>query len=109
MNYEALLAALLTLVIVAMILERGLSVLFQWRWWKKYCDGLGLKTIVALAISWAICTKYGFDFFAMGFAKDPSVSGYLVTAMFVSGGSKLILSVIHQIRAFKDQDGGNKS
>lgn len=105
MNYESILVALVTLFIVSVILERGLSVLFQWRWWKKYCDGKGIKTVIAFALSWTICQKYGFDVFAMMFAKNASVGGYLVTAMFVSGGSKLVLSVINQIKAFNDQDG----
>jgi len=104
MDYESVIAALVTLAIVSIVLERALSVLFQWRWWKRYCNGIGLKTVVAFALSWAICTRYGFDVFAMMFGKQAGTGGYLVTAMFVSGGSKLVLSVISQIRAFQAQE-----
>jgi len=105
MDYESLLGALVTLFIVSVVLERALTVLFHWRWWKRFCNGKGLKTVVAVAISWAVCSKYGFDVFAMMFGKEAGTGGYLVTALFVSGGSKLVLSVINQINAFKEQSG----
>lgn len=105
MNYETIAPAFITLFIIAVILERGLSVLFQWRWWKQYLDGKGLKTIVAYALALTICRKYGFDVLALIFSKNPCATGYLVTALCLSGGSKLVLSIISQIKAFSGQDG----
>lgn len=103
MNYEAALGALVTLLITAIIVERALSVLFGWRWWLKYFDGRGIKVPIAVAFSWAICAKYSFDAFAMAFEKTNGAVGRFITAMFIAGGSKLVLSVIRQVKAFQSQ------
>ena len=105
MDYSLAIASLVTLFIVSLILERSLALIFQWRWWKKYLDGIGLKTVLAFAVALAICKGYNFDAFAMMFGKESQIGGILVTALFVSGGSKLILSIISQIKAFQNQDG----
>lgn len=104
MNYETAIAALITLAIVSIVLERALSVVFGWKYWKKYLDGQGLKTVVAVVVAFFVCRANGFDVFAMAFDKELSGWGLAMTVLFIAGGSKLVLSAIRQIRAFQQQE-----
>ena len=92
-EFEPLLAALATLVILSMILERALSVVFEWGGWRDWIRAKHLRAPIALATAYWMCVWGQFDVSA---AASSKVNGYqdyfsfgtLVTAAVVAGGSK---------------------
>src|SRR5438105_9936550 len=81
--------SLAQLVILAMILERGLSFVFDSHWFKVLAkDRDGWKSPITLAVSWGICCLYHFDVLSVVFrrvAAEPI--GIFLTAGGVAGGS----------------------
>ena len=66
-HYRELLNALITLVIFSLLLERGLALLFDYRGYDKFLHGKGLKTRIALLVTFGICAYYGFDIISILF------------------------------------------
>lgn len=85
--------ALMLLVTLAMLLERALAVVFEYHWFRRVSECVeGLKTPVALFVSWAVCRHVGFDILARLFpsangASLPTPIGIIITAAVVAGGS----------------------
>ena len=53
------------LVILAMLLERALALLFDYHWFQKLSEKVsGLKSPIALFVSWFTCNFVGFDVLA---------------------------------------------
>ena len=111
-NYQSFLivtGALAKLAIIAMLLERGLAVIFEFEWFvrlttKEIPDPSdstktiqtsrvpGLKSIIALLGSYTICSNYKFDVLSKVF--DPMTEttnvdqlGVMLTSLIVAGGS----------------------
>ena len=96
------LAILGVVVIVAMILERALSVLFEWRLWQNHLKDRGLRTPVALIVAVIIVFNLELNVFYFMFlglndggnnslditaTRDNTVQ-LLVSAALIAGGSK---------------------
>src|SRR5262245_16250104 len=94
--------ALLKLVVLAMMLERGLAVIFEHEWFTRVfmreitaSDGTktreskipGLKGIIALAAAVALCWTYNFDVLATIFGATPGPIGVWATSFVAAGGS----------------------
>ena len=94
--------ALLKLVVFAMMLERGLAVIFEHDWFTRLFtreilapDGTktreskipGLKGIIALAAAVALCWTYNFDVLATIFGATPGPVGVWATSFVAAGGS----------------------
>jgi hypothetical protein len=112
-NYQSFIvvtSALAKLVIIATLLERGLSFIFEHEWFirlttKEITDPNdstkkigeksripGLKGLVALFGSYLICNKYGFDvlfviFYPEAISPHADRLGIILTSLIVSGGS----------------------
>ncbi|MEM6696688.1 MAG: hypothetical protein AAF626_18660 [Pseudomonadota bacterium] len=93
--------ALLELFIYALVIESALAVLFNWRVFKIYFGGRGLRTVIAIVVS--VIVVYVFKIDVLGdlvFAFDGSPSdiapeddprdrdiGKIITALVLAGGS----------------------
>ena len=110
-NYQTFIlvaGALSKLVVVSMLLERGLAVIFEHEWFvrltsqeiKDPVDSAkkiqvsklpGLKGILALLASFAICNKYDFDVLVVVLTganpKPVDPLGVALTSLIVAGGS----------------------
>lgn len=110
-NYQTVLlvtGALAKLVIVSMVLERGLSVIFEHEWFvrattKEVKDPLdenkkirenripGLKASLSILASYFVCYHYNFDMlFVVLTGTSPKIfdpTGVVLTSLIVSGGS----------------------
>ncbi len=110
-NYEAFVVvagALAQLVIIATLLERGLSFIFEYEWFvrlttkevpdpgdttKKIRENRipGLKGLIALCGAYTICRLHQFDVLAVIFQPlgNPPVDqlGIFITSLIVAGGS----------------------
>ncbi|MEM8639591.1 MAG: hypothetical protein AAGG51_12360 [Cyanobacteria bacterium P01_G01_bin.54] len=97
-GYTDLAKALLTLVILAFILERALVLVFEYRWYEQYLSGKGLKTPIAFGVAWFICTHYRFDVVNVLFAQGQDTAiGIFLTAAVAAGGSKGAISLFEGV------------
>ena len=86
-DFFRILASLTKLVILAMLLERALVIVFDYRWFQKL-SSYGFKTPIAFFLSWAVCAFYKFDVLGALFEKNTaSPMGVFVTSAIVAGGS----------------------
>jgi len=85
------------LVVLALILERGLYFLFDYRLWREFLSKYGLRGPISFGVAWFICWYYDFDILSR--VLDPnaiSQVGIFITAAIVAGGS------IAAVRLFQD-------
>src|SRR5438034_633021 len=58
---SVLLAALFVLLVVALLLESGLAVVFNWRPFVVYFDGRGVKTVVSVVFAYLFISNFSLD------------------------------------------------
>lgn len=88
-NSDVVFEALSAIVLLALIIERGLSIVFGHRLYVDYLAESGWKEPIAFLVSWGVVAHIGFDAIAIIFSKEEnSLIGYLVTAGVIAGGSK---------------------
>lgn len=77
------------IVLLALFVERALSLVFEWRPLVRVLDGRGFKEPIALAAAYSVVAGLDFDALAIMFKNEHnSFWGYLLTAAVVAGGSK---------------------
>lgn len=88
-NQDVVFEALGAIVLLALIIERGLSIVFGHRLFVKHLYEKGWKEPIAFLISWGVVAHVEFDAIAIVFSQEQnSLIGYLVTAGVIAGGSK---------------------
>lgn len=86
---EVVLEVLGTIVLIALLIERALSMVFEWRPLVPILNNQGLKEPIAFAVAALVCWWKDFDAFAVIFQDEKtSIFGLLLTALIVAGGSK---------------------
>ncbi len=93
-----ILYALFQVVILAMVLERGLYFVFDYRHLRDRLPGWGLKAPITLGVAWSICWQHNFDVIAR--IVDPggeTAIGVFITATIVSGGSAAAMRLFHDV------------
>ena len=104
-EFEPLIAALATLVILSLILERALSVVFEWGGWRDWIRAKHLRAPIALAAAYWMCIWGQFDVLAAISTKVDGYQGYfsfgtLVTAAVIAGGSKGAILLFQGVLGF---------
>ena len=104
-DFEPLLAALATLVILSMLLERALSVVFEWGGWRDWIRTKRLRAPIALAASYWMCVWGQFDVLATISTNVEGYQGYfsfgtILTATVVAGGSKGAILLFQGVLGF---------
>lgn len=103
-DWEILLEALSTLVVLSFLVERALAVIFEHRAFVERVEKKGVKEIIAIAVSYAVVQGVDFDVFAIVFHLDhPSKWGLFMTAAIVAGGSKASIKLFHDVLDIKGQ------
>lgn len=89
----------LTLVIVlAFLIERALAVIFENPLYIRFIDRDGLKELIAVVASIAVCAAWQFDALGMILlTSTTTVAGYIVTGLVVAGGSKASIKLFHGV------------
>jgi hypothetical protein len=88
-DFEVLTEVLVVIVVLAFLIERALSLLFEHRLFVNAFADRGLKEPIALLVSVAIVRYWEFDALSILFQGDrTSFAGYLITAAIIAGGSK---------------------
>ncbi len=99
------LGVLFTIVILAMVLERALSIVFEWGVWDKCLAEYSLRAPLTLIASYAICSYMKLDIL-LTIAKRPPADfrlisiGTFVTAATIAGGSKGAVSLFQNVLNF---------
>lgn len=60
-GYEAAFKVLFTMFVLAVVLEWGLSVLFNWRYFLSYFDAGGARTVIAVVFAYWFVQKFDLD------------------------------------------------
>lgn len=91
---------LLLLLVLAILLEQGLAVLFNWRWFRRYLDGRGVKLPIAFFSALFFVTGFNINAiydivgaFSTGDVPSTTWPGFLLTALIVAGGSSLVFQL----------------
>lgn len=102
--YQAAAKVLFLLFIVAVLIESGLHVIFNWRPFIRRFSG-ATKTVVSVVVSFIVVTTLGLDvvsqlgtlFSPTGESYAPGILGKLITALIVSGGSSAVNNVMQSL------------
>lgn len=89
--------ALGALLFLAFAVERALSTLFESRFYDRL-HGLGLKPLIAAALSLVICWTVRFDILGIAFHQERvTILGVVITSLVVAGGSKGVMAFMRQV------------
>ena len=97
-RFLVILMALFELAVLAIVIERGLTFFFNWRWIRPL-HGYGLRVPFAFAISFLICWWHDFDIIAR--ILDPNAQtlvGISISAAILAGGSRGVMEMIKQLK-----------
>lgn len=102
---------ILTISVIAIFVERALSVLFGWRVYMERAGGKGLKEPIAFLFSAFVVWTYDFDAMAIVLKQDSSNwIGLLITTGIIAGGSKGSVKLFQDFLGWKSRaqrdDGG---
>ena len=94
---------LLLILVLAILLETGLSTFFNWRIYLRYLDGFGAKTPIAVVAASVFLFAYDIDAVAKimsAFGHEPSkpsIPGTVLTALIVAGGSSAVFTLFTKL------------
>lgn len=92
---------LVKLVILAFFLERALALVFELKWYGLVFGEWKIKPLLAFALAAFVCFYYDFDVVATLLEPQAvTLTGILVTAAIVAGGSKVALQLVQEIWGF---------
>ncbi len=106
--YQSVLGALALIVVLSMVLERALSVPFEWSLWSKWLEEKMLRAPISFAVAWVICFQMHFDLLPiLTNAREAWVGtfsiGTFLTAGVIAGGSKGAILLFQGILGFSKQ------
>jgi hypothetical protein len=99
-TYSASFRLLFELFVLAVLIESGLSVIFNWRPFKELFDSRGMKTLVSLTFSFVFVSVFDLDMTTAlvnvyAGTNDPvNLPGKVVTALVLSGGSSGVNNIL---------------
>jgi hypothetical protein len=112
--YEKSLKALTILLVLAILLENALAVIFNWRLYLTYFVNKGVRTLVMIAVSWAIVWTFHLDVLSAlidAYNNSPTPTAgadgrwfvtQFLTALIIAGGSSGVYSLMKALGYRKD-------
>ena len=102
LNWERLTEVLITVVVLAFILERALSLVFEHRLYINKFHKKGMKEPIAFLVAYLVCRVWHFDAVSMILlTAKTSILGELITAGIIAGGSKGSVRLFRNIMHIK--------
>lgn len=102
LDWERLIEVLAAIVVLAFVLERALSIIFEHRLYIDHAKGRGLKEFIAFGLALLVCWQWDFDAMSMIILKDQTtLIGELITAGVIAGGSKGSVKLFRDIMGFR--------
>lgn len=102
LDYERLFETIVTIGVLAILIERSLSVIFESRPFIRATENTsGTKELISSVVCIGVCLFWQFDAFTIMIVNSDkmTVPGMVITGMLVAGGSK------GSIKLFKDMMG----
>jgi len=104
LDWERVAEVLAGIVILAFVLERGLALLFETRFFIDRAQGKNLKELIAFVLSVIVCWYWDFDAISMIFLKEKTtLIGIVVTGGVIAGGSKGAIRLFKDIMGFMSE------
>ena len=106
LDYERLFEVLVTITVFSFLVERALSVIFESRWFIDAYEAnqirKGLKEVIALAVSIALCVFWQFDAISIIVVSkaEMQIPGYILTGAVIAGGSKASIKLFKDVMGF---------
>jgi len=106
LDYERLFEVLVTITVFSFFVERALSVVFESRWFIEAYEAnqirKGLKEVIALAVSIALCVFWQFDAISIIVVSksEMQIPGYVLTGAVIAGGSKASIKLFKDVMGF---------
>ena len=98
LDWERVGEVLVTIVVLAFLLERALAVLFESRFFIKRFQSVGIKELIATVVSAAVCIIWNFDAISMIVLTGHTTRfGEIVTGAVIAGGSKASLKLFQDV------------
>jgi hypothetical protein len=107
--YNKMFKILFAVFAIAVVLESALALVFNWRPFLKYFDGRGVKSLISLALGWAVAASLDLDvvqrlYAAMlGTADKTFPLGEFVTGLVLAGGSAGVHNIMRAL-GFRQTD-----
>lgn len=102
-NWERTLESLTLIVILAFVVERALTIVFENNFYEATLSKLHIKPLFAFIVSFVICYYWEFDVLSIILVKSSMTSfGYVITAAVIAGGSKGALQLLRNVRMLKE-------
>lgn len=102
MDWQTVISVISFIAVLAILIERSLSMIFEHPLYKRLAGDLRIKEVIALSVSFVVCYAWGYDAFAKLFSGPDSLFGYILTALAVAGGSKGSLVLFRDILGARD-------
>jgi hypothetical protein len=102
-DYRSIANTLGMIFILAVLIEVGLAVLFDWRVFLRYFEGKGVKVPITFIVSLIIVSAHGIDIpseVVTAFSDkpaNPEVTGYLISALIIAGGSASVNGIFTRL------------
>ena len=98
LNWDLLFEVFITLIFLSFIVERGLALLFETKFYVNRFGGKGWKELLAFVASLVVCVFAKFDLVSILFVREAMHPlGYVITAALVAGGSKASVALFKDI------------
>ena len=97
-DWDQLLEVMAAVVVLSFVVERGLALIFEHRWYVARFKQTGLKAPIAFGVSLLICINWDFDLVSV-LLKSEAVGfvGMLLTAGVIAGGSKASIKLFRDL------------
>ncbi len=97
-DWERLFQALSVVIVLAFVLERALSVVFENKYIAPLLEKIHIKELIALVLGFWVVKTFGFDMVSIVLMGDENTTlGYWLTAAIIAGGSKASIKLFVDI------------
>ena len=101
-DWPQLLEVLAAVVVLAFVVERVLSLIFEHRLYVDHLEAKGFKELIAFVVSLLVCIYWDFDIISVVLTSETtSIIGQIITAGVIAGGSKASMKLFHDVMNVK--------
>jgi hypothetical protein len=103
LDWNAILGALVAIVILAFFIERALALLFEWRHFHNRLGTTGVKEPLAFCVALLVTWQWQFDALSQVMGADQvTFLGEVITAAVIGGGSKASIKLFRDVAGVRN-------
>ena len=97
-DWAQLFEVMAAVVVLSFVVERGLALVFEHRWYVAKFKETGLKAPIAFGVSLLICAGWNFDLISVLLRSEQvGLPGMVLTAGVIAGGSKASIKLFRDL------------